>query len=186
MSEPSEDKKRAESSENTSNGTTATDSYESSSESGEGPRSIKALKTRKSAQNKGKVRTLSSRPLIISYNVIVLLHTVALLITVSKTFMASHFRINDYSIVILSVLFGLTNLLRSLKQAFVRGDFGFFYENRRRGFATIAISLLNFPDTKNFKSHALAGISSIISLALAIVLTVMGFFVVDLKEQPRE
>lgn len=137
-------------------------------------------------QNKGKTRPLSPKPLIIVYNVIVLLHTVALLIAVSRTFMESRFRIDNYSIVILSALFGITNLLRSVKQAFVRGDFGFFYENRRRGFATIAISLLNFPDMKNFKSHTLAGVASIVSLVLAVVLTVMGFFVVDLKEQPRE
>lgn len=125
-------------------------------------------------------------PLIITYNVIVLLHTVALLIATSKTFMGSRFKIDDYSVVILSVLFVLTNLLRSLKQAFVRGDFGFFYENRRRGFATIAVSLLNFPDTKNFSAHMLAGVSSIVSLVLAVVLTVMGFFVVDLREPPKE
>lgn len=100
--------------------------------------------------------------------------------------MESRFRIDDYSVAILSMLFALTNLLRSVKQAFVRGDFGFFYENRRRGFATLVVSLLNFPNTSNFKSHAVAGVSSIISLVLSVVLTVMGFFVVDLKEQPKE
>lgn len=84
----------------------------------------------------------------------------------------------------LTMFYTVANFLRSMKMLVGRTDFGFFFENKRRGFTTFFFSLIQLPDFASFAAAPVANFAGIACIALAVVLAIMGFWVVDLEDTP--
>ncbi|CAL6010036.1 Hypothetical_protein [Hexamita inflata] len=130
-----------------------------------------------------KFRPISPKPLRVTYNILNAIYSVAQMVAVSDRFIQSNFRLNDFCYTIFVVLFSIANMLRSVGQIFVRHDFGFFYDNKRRGFVCLAFSFLVLPDFNSFSTLIISNIFGIIAIAVSAILFIFGFFVVDMEDR---